>query len=280
MPNTILNDPSAGNNAATYIEQARPDKGDVDAWTAGHQGFGVLSGGAVTQHGIGGMSVDVSALSCVVNNNKVDSFNAVSGLTISAADTSHDRIDLIVATDGTGIQVVAGTAASTPVWASIPANSVLLGMVVVPANATQILTANIVDKRVMVTPPYFVRQSVSHLTASSLAPNAQELTSITLAKSYRLLSCATSVPARVRLYDRAAKQTADASRSIGTIPTGDHGLEYEFVGSSTLLSADASPAVIGSSMESSPSALIPLTIDNLSGLSQQITVTLNFMGLE
>lgn len=48
MPNTILNDPSAVVNAAAYPSQARPDKGDVDAWVAGFNGSGVLSGAQVT----------------------------------------------------------------------------------------------------------------------------------------------------------------------------------------------------------------------------------------
>lgn len=225
-----------------------------------------------------GMTVAVAAGQVIVSN----SASAVSGtaITIAAADATNPRVDLIVWDNTSGAHVITGTAANTAVWPTYnPTTQVLLGTVTVPANTTNLTTSNIVDKRVVLKPPYWVRQTSSHTTAS-LAANAQELSSITLAKSYRLLKVTTNVAARVRLYDRAAKQTADASRTIGTQPSGDHGLDFEFVGTSTLLSLDVSPPVVASSMETTPSTSIPLTVDNLSGSTSTVTVTLTFVAME
>lgn len=281
MPNTILNDPAASNNAAAYPSQARPDKGDIDVWTAGHSGIGVISGGVVTPGT--GMAVNVTAVQFAVapaGAYKLDSFGAAANLAVSAADPTNDRVDLVVATDVTGPAVVTGAALpGTPAWPTIPANSVVLALLAIPHGSSSITTAMIVDKRVVLPAPYNVRQTGQHTTAS-LAALAVEQSSIVLAKSYRLLNVTTTVAARVRLYDRAAKQSADASRAIGTAPTGDHGLMYEFVGSGSLLSMDTTPPVFGSSMEATPVTSIPLTVDNLSGGTTAITVTLTFFALE
>lgn len=120
------------------------------------------------------------------------------------------------------------------------------------------------------------RQTVTY-TTSSLAVSGENQGSVTLAKSYRLLQVAVSLAARVRLYDRAAKQTADATRQIGSVPTGDHGVVCDFVCTTGLLTVNATPPIIGSSMETTPSTSIPITVDNLSGAtSTGISVTLIF----
>jgi hypothetical protein len=283
MPNTILNDPAAGNNAADYAVQARPDKGDVDAWIAGFSGTGVVSGAAVTSSGSLGLSVAAGT----ILRGGVQSTVSGSSLTLATADTTNPRTDLVVWTFGTGYQLIAGTPAASPVWPSFnPTTQVLLAMVVVPAAAGSVSSANIVDKRVVILPTASSpsRQTASHVTTSLLAfgsaTGTQEQSSISLAKSYRLLSVTTSVAARVRLYDRASKQAADATRAIGNRPTGDHGLMFEFVGSPTLLSCDVSPPAIGSSMETTPTVTIPLTVDNLSATSGAITVTMLFFAQE
>jgi hypothetical protein len=129
--------------------------------------------------------------------------------------------------------------------------------------------------------PSYARVTASHTTAV-LTGGSTEQATIALARSYRLLSILTTSVCRVRLYDRAAKQTADLSRAIGSPPMGDHGLTYEFVGTVTpsLLGMDSSPQAVGSSMETSPSTSIPITVDNLSGSSVAITVTFVYMAME
>ena len=75
----------------------------------------------------------------------------------------------------------------------------------------------------------------------------------------------------MRLYTSTAKRDADLTRLIGTDPTGNHGLLFEFISSTELLSADLSPVVDGFA----ETAAIPYSITNLSGATQTITVTLN-----
>jgi hypothetical protein len=204
-------------------------------------------------------------------------------LGVTAADATNARTDLVVYDSSLATPscvVIAGTPAATPVWPTFnPATQVVLATVAVPATATSISSTNITDKRVILRAPFSGRQTASHTTAS-LANNAEEQSTIILAKSYRLLSISTSVAARVRLYDRAAKQTADASRAVGTSPTGDSGVVFDYVTTAGVLSADLTPQVIGSSMESSPSSSIPLTVDNLSGSTGTVTVTFTYAVLE
>jgi hypothetical protein len=71
-------------------------------------------------------------------------------VTVGTADATNPRFDLIVV-DNTGAKsCTAGTAAVNPVFPSIPANSVVLAAIYVPANATSITTVRIVDKRVFI----------------------------------------------------------------------------------------------------------------------------------
>jgi hypothetical protein len=281
MPNTILNDPSASNNAASFAPQSRPDKGDIDVWTAGHNGIGVVSGGVVTVTGTTAVSVAAStAVVAPTGTPQIDKWSAASNLALAAADTTNDRVDLVVGTDGVGMQVLTGTPGNPCVWPSFnPNTQVVLAQVTMPHGASSITSTNVIDKRVIVPAPFYARQTAT-ITSPSLQNAAFWQGSIPLAKSYRLINITTSIGARVRLYDRAAKQTADASRKIAAKISGDIGLTYEWVGSGSLLAGTVNPAVLACSMETTPSASIPITVDNLSGSTGAITVTLTFFALE
>lgn len=124
------------------------------------------------------------------------------------------------------------------------------------------------------------KRATASLISSALAPAALQKTAIPLARSYRLFKISTDKAARVRLYATAAQRDADEARAIGTDPTGDHGLIFEFVTTTLLLSAVLSPFVDGSSMESAPSANIPISITNLSGTSATVKVDLTYVRTE
>ena len=76
---------------------------------------------------------------------------------ISTADATYARIDLIVATindaqysgslNNVVFTTVAGTPAASPAVPSTPNNSIVLAQIAVAANATTITTANITDRR-------------------------------------------------------------------------------------------------------------------------------------
>lgn len=82
-------------------------------------------------------------------------------LSLNTADPTNPRIDLVCATvndayytgslNNVVLQVVAGTAAGSPVAPTLPDNSISLATVAVGAGATAITDANITDTRVLVT---------------------------------------------------------------------------------------------------------------------------------
>lgn len=124
-----------------------------------------------------------------------------------------------------------------------------------------------------------VRANAGKITGS-LAAGASETSTVTLAAGYRLLKITCTVPARVRLYTTAAKQTADLSRPIGTDPTGDHGLILEFVAMSGLLGADLSPTVDGFDGQATPTGAIPITVTNTGAGATAVQVTLVWLRTE
>jgi len=107
--------------------------------------------------------------------------------------------------------------------------------------------------------------------AAALANNATATNTVNIASRYQLLHITTDHPCRVRLYTSTAKRDADLTRPMGTDPTGNHGLLFEFISTTELLSADLSPLVDGFA----DTAAIPYSLTNLSGAIQTITVTLN-----
>jgi hypothetical protein len=123
---------------------------------------------AVTANSPAGMSVRVaSGWAAIVGTTTTDMgvytlYNdATATLTITTADPTNPRIDLVCATvrdafysgafNDVIFQVIAGTPAGSPVAPSLPANSISLATVAVGAAVTQINTGNITDTRVEVT---------------------------------------------------------------------------------------------------------------------------------
>jgi hypothetical protein len=122
----------------------------------------------VTQNATPGMSVYVaSGWAAIVGNYQANMgvytvYNdATTTLTVTAANPSNPRIDLVCVTiqdafytgtsNTTLFQVIAGTPAVSPVAPTVPTNSIALGYIAVAAGATQILNANITDARVLTT---------------------------------------------------------------------------------------------------------------------------------
>jgi hypothetical protein len=122
----------------------------------------------VTQNSSPGMSVLVAAgWGAIVGNYTSNmgvymSYNdAATLLTVSTANPSNPRIDLVCLTiadayytgssNAVTLQIIAGTPAVSPVAPSLPTNSLSLATIAVAAGATQILNANITDTRVQTT---------------------------------------------------------------------------------------------------------------------------------
>lgn len=118
-------------------------------------------------------------------------------------------------------------------------------------------------------------------TTSSLAAGASDSsTTITLAKGYVLYSIQTSRPARVRLYETAAAQTADASRAVGVDPVSTAGVVLDYVTPAGGTAYSLSPQVMGTNLESTPSTSISMTVTNNDTTTGTVTVTLVWVRTE
>jgi hypothetical protein len=147
---------------------------------------------AVTQSATPGMSVQIaSGWAAIVGTTQANmgvytAYNdAAATAAIATANATNPRIDLVCltvndayytgSTNNVTINVVTGTAASSPTVPATPANSIALAQVAVAANVTSIVNANITDLRVAVTS--------NVLSAVNIAVNAQTGTSYTTALS-------------------------------------------------------------------------------------------------
>lgn len=130
---------------ASYARQAGGFSADIDTIAAALAGDGVLSGLGVQAQGTPDMTVAVAGGQARIGG--YFPFYAGGNVTITAADGSNPRIDLIVIDYNGAVSRVGGTAAAYPVPPAIPANSLQLAQVYVPAAATSITNAMIVDKR-------------------------------------------------------------------------------------------------------------------------------------
>lgn len=140
---------SIGNDPDVFSpNQAEPDAIDFAILAAGFAGNGVYIGGAVSAQGTPDMTVAVAA---GLGRYADQSFVIAAGnVTITTADATNPRIDLIVS-DNTGSKsATAGTPSSNPAAPAIPASSIVLAMVYVPANDTTMGANQITDKRIMV----------------------------------------------------------------------------------------------------------------------------------
>jgi hypothetical protein len=188
---------------------------------------------AVTANSPAGMSVRVASgwaaiIGTTTSNMGVYTiFNdAQDTLTITTADPTNPRIDLVCATvrdafysganNDVIFQVIAGTPAGSPVAPSLPANSISLATVAVGAAVTQINTGNITDTRVDTTTNLAVGDITSVTAgaglqgggssgavtlAANVATNPQTGTSYTLAlaDNGKLVTLANASPVAVTI---------------------------------------------------------------------------------
>lgn len=128
--------------------QAEPDTVDFEALLAGFRGTGVLGGCEVTESSPAAQTVDIAVGLASLLWEYID-VSAQADKAVTAADGSNPRFDLItINSSGTAI-VTAGTAAAQPVLPGIPASSILIGGLYIPASDNTHQDAQINDKRVV-----------------------------------------------------------------------------------------------------------------------------------
>lgn len=144
MPWTIPDKGEGDSNLQSILFQE-----DLDILVAGLSGADcVLSGLAVT----GGADMTPAVAKGAVLSNRTLFAVAAADVTITTADATNPRIDLIVVTSAGALAVRAGTPAASPKPPARTANDVVIASVYVPANDTAIATTQIIDRRV--TPPF------------------------------------------------------------------------------------------------------------------------------
>lgn len=124
----------------------------------------VLSGLACTAQGSPDMTVAV-AKGSVLSNGALFAV-AAGNATITTANGSNPRLDLVVITSAGAIAVRAGTAAAAPKPPSRTSNDVVLAVVYVPANDTTISSDQITDLRIPSSTPVILKK-VTTATATN-----------------------------------------------------------------------------------------------------------------
>lgn len=137
------------NDVAYHVNLSRIFQTDLDVVVAGIGGSGVYTGGAVTIQGSPDMTLAVAAGTAIFGGTPITI--GAGNVTITSADSTNPRMDLVVINTSGTKSVSAGTAATNPFPPGVPANSLVLAMVYVPAGATAISNqAQVIDKRVII----------------------------------------------------------------------------------------------------------------------------------
>jgi hypothetical protein len=122
-------------------------------------------------------------------------------------------------------------------------------------------------------------RSTASSTTSSIADGASENITVVAAKSYMLQKIETSDAAWVTLYTDTTSRTTDASRLQTTDPAPGSGVIAEVItsGASTQL---ITPGVMGFNNDGTPTDNVYLKVENQSGGTAAITVTLTYVKME
>lgn len=136
------------NNVAFNANQSIWMSTDIAAIVQGIKGEGVLSGAGVTAQGSPDLTVAVASGTVIIAGAAVSVSSG--NLSIAAGGSTNPRIDIVSVNSGGTKTVTSGTTAANPAPPAIPASSVLLAMVYVPALDTTIESNQITDKRVSV----------------------------------------------------------------------------------------------------------------------------------
>lgn len=122
-------------------------------------------------------------------------------------------------------------------------------------------------------------RTTASATTASIANLASDNISITGFKSYMLMSIETSAAAWVTVYTSTAARTADASRPSYTDPLPGSGVIAEVITSGAATQV-ITPSLLGFNDEATPTDDIYLKVENQSGSTGTITVTLKILRLE
>lgn len=147
-----MTQPFLPNEADAFnANQAEPDSVDFEILLLGYQGTGVESGCAVSESSPAAQTVDVASGVALLAGSRIV-ISAQADQAVSSANVTNPRIDLITLNSSGTVVVTPGTAAAQPVAPAIPASSIPLVFLYVPANDDEHADNQINDKRVLIGP--------------------------------------------------------------------------------------------------------------------------------
>lgn len=182
----ILNATSASVNAGYTNQQASPDYVDSIISAGADNGTGVLSGLAVSPNTGHDLKFQVASGVAFLGSAPV-AVASVTAQSVTTADSTNPRRDLVYVTDGAVVTYVAGQPAAVPCIPTLPLNSVALATIEVPASAASVTypgtssTAYVNDKRVTVGLPISGRDYYLKPTAALFETFPRQYVNVTTA---------------------------------------------------------------------------------------------------
>lgn len=211
-------------------------------------------------------------------------FTAGSGIAVNVNDNGAEAEVVITASGGGGGGGIAGIDVedATPVTVTDATKLTAIGQTNsgiytevsdLGGGNAQVLIGTQVDHLV-----HAASALASAVTASgtvTIEPDVYDLISRAVAGAL-VVGISTSVPARVRLYGNEADRTADASRPIGTDPTGDHGVQMDFRSTDDLMALRFIRPLQWWD-DTGATENLWLAVTNLSGSTEDVTVGLKLV---
>ncbi len=179
-------------------------------------GFAAIQGSAAANSGVYGFTLDSAAT-----------------LTCSAADLVNPRIDSVIAlitdngnnTSTATVNIVTGTPAGSPSPPTLPANSLLLCNITVPANATSLTSGNLADKRSFLAGAGGIMPVRNSGAYPSSGPASAYLHNIATGRLLHWNGSAVVAPAVAAFAPVSASATSSVS-----IPSGSPGAQTQILG--------------------------------------------------
>jgi hypothetical protein len=135
------------NFATTVLNRLATAEQDVAKRQVENNGYGVQTGLEVTASATPNMNVNVQPGTVYMPDGKRFAFTTATPITVSAADATNPRKDIVYVSSAGIISYLAGSPTATPAEPALPAGALHLYTIDLPAADTAIGQAQILDKK-------------------------------------------------------------------------------------------------------------------------------------